>query len=139
MAGLAASPHAEPLIAPRAFLIAGSDTPTARFFINCLAETPETVAEHLVPRIRAVPRDSRTLGGGISQACCGTGSVRAVLLAKSCGWSKQRPRALFPLLLECQPLRLPLSLPFSAHQGHCMMMVAVFKGCVDICLSSPAI
>jgi len=47
---------------------AGADTPAARFFINCLAETPETVAAHLVPRIRAVPRDSRTLGGGISQA-----------------------------------------------------------------------
>ncbi|KAK9825848.1 hypothetical protein WJX81_003619 [Elliptochloris bilobata] len=48
-------------------LLSGSDTPAARFFINCLAETPETVAEYLVPRVRAVPRDSRTLGGGISQ------------------------------------------------------------------------
>ena len=75
MNGLAASPRAEPLMALCALSDVGSDTPTARFFINCLAETPETVAEHLVPRIRAVPRDSRTLGGGISQARCYIGSV----------------------------------------------------------------
>jgi chlorophyll(ide) b reductase len=45
----------------------GADTPTAKFFINCLAEPPEVVAEYLVPRIRRVPQESRTLTGGIGQ------------------------------------------------------------------------
>ena len=36
-------------------LMSGADTPTAKFFINCLAETPEVVADFLVPRIRGVP------------------------------------------------------------------------------------
>ena len=41
-------------------LMAGADNRASKFFINCLAETPETVAEALVPRIRAVPGAQRT-------------------------------------------------------------------------------
>ena len=47
--------------------IAGADTPTAKFFINCLAEPPEEVAQYLVPRIRKVPQEMRSIGGGIGQ------------------------------------------------------------------------
>ena len=36
--------------------MSGADTPTAKFFINCMAETPETVADYLVPLVRAVPQ-----------------------------------------------------------------------------------
>ncbi|KAG2423632.1 hypothetical protein HXX76_015149 [Chlamydomonas incerta] len=36
-------------------LMAGANTPTAKFFINCLAEPATDVAAFLVPRIRAVP------------------------------------------------------------------------------------
>lgn len=36
-------------------LMSGADNKVSRFFINCLAERPETVAQELVPRIRAVP------------------------------------------------------------------------------------
>ncbi|KAG2434566.1 hypothetical protein HYH02_012232 [Chlamydomonas schloesseri] len=36
-------------------LMAGANTPTAKFFINCLAEPATDVAAYLVPRIRAVP------------------------------------------------------------------------------------
>ena len=32
-----------------------------RWFVNCLAEEPETVAQFLVPRIRGVPEASRSL------------------------------------------------------------------------------
>ncbi len=46
---------------------AGADTPTAKFFINCLAEPPEEVAQYLVPRIRKVPLEMRSIGGGIGQ------------------------------------------------------------------------
>ena len=35
---------------------AGADSKAAKFFINCLAEQPETVAQELVPRIRQVPQ-----------------------------------------------------------------------------------
>eukprot|EP00879_Flechtneria_rotunda_P023845 GHRR01025253.1.p1 GENE.GHRR01025253.1~~GHRR01025253.1.p1 ORF type:complete len:268 (+),score=73.44 GHRR01025253.1:721-1524(+) len=47
-------------------LMSGANTPTAKFFINCLAEEPEEVAAYLVPRIREVPAKSSTLGGGIA-------------------------------------------------------------------------
>jgi chlorophyll(ide) b reductase len=43
-------------------LMAGADNKQSKWFINCLAETPDTVAEFLVPRIRGVPR-KRTLPG----------------------------------------------------------------------------
>ncbi len=43
---------------------AGADTEVAKFFINCLAEEPDTVAKYLVPKIRQVPTDSKTFGGG---------------------------------------------------------------------------
>lgn len=46
---------------------AGADTQVAKFFINCLAEEPEDVAAFLVPRVRRVPSDSRTLAGSIGQ------------------------------------------------------------------------
>ena len=59
------SPSKVRAVTPRADA-AGADTKTARFFINCLAEEPATVAEFLVPRIRRVPQESRTLGGGIA-------------------------------------------------------------------------
>ncbi|KAG7672283.1 hypothetical protein Ndes2526B_g06724 [Nannochloris sp. 'desiccata'] len=36
-------------------LMAGADNKVSKFFINCLAEQPETVARSLVPRIRKVP------------------------------------------------------------------------------------
>eukprot|EP00897_Mesotaenium_endlicherianum_P010690 jgi/Mesen1/964/ME000012S00515 len=39
-------------------LMSGSDTRVAKFFINALAESANTVAEYLVPRMRLVP------GGG---------------------------------------------------------------------------
>jgi chlorophyll(ide) b reductase len=43
-------------------LMSGSDTSQAKFFINCLAETPDVVADYLVPRIREVAE--KKLGGG---------------------------------------------------------------------------
>lgn len=46
-------------------LMAGADSRVARFFINCLAERPETVAQYLVPRMRAVPGEPRSLLGGV--------------------------------------------------------------------------
>ncbi|GLI65934.1 hypothetical protein VaNZ11_009608 [Volvox africanus] len=39
-------------------LMTGANTPTAKFFINCLAEPAADVAAYLVPRIRAVPQSS---------------------------------------------------------------------------------
>ena len=48
-------------------LMSGADTPQARWFINCLAETPEDAAAFLVPRIRDVPRSFGS-GGGQGQA-----------------------------------------------------------------------
>ena len=62
-------------------LLAGADTPTAKFFINCLAEPAEEVAQYLVPRIRKVPQEARSLGGSMSQVRgprseCFMGSVR---------------------------------------------------------------
>ena len=42
-------------------LMAGADNRVSKFFINCLAETPETVAEFLVPRMRSVPGQSAQL------------------------------------------------------------------------------
>ncbi|KIY92204.1 chlorophyll(ide) b reductase [Monoraphidium neglectum] len=47
-------------------LMSGADTPVAKFFINCLAEEPQEVAQYLVPRLRRVPQESATLTGGIS-------------------------------------------------------------------------
>jgi chlorophyll(ide) b reductase len=46
-------------------LMSGADTPTAKFFINCLADEPADVARFLVPRVRRVPQDSVTLAGGV--------------------------------------------------------------------------
>lgn len=37
-------------------LMSGADTPQSKFFINCLAEPADTVADYLVPRVRAVAR-----------------------------------------------------------------------------------
>ena len=51
----------------RCALLAGADTPTAKFFINCLAEPAEEVAQYLVPRIRKVPQEARSIGGSMSQ------------------------------------------------------------------------
>ena len=41
-------------------LMAGADNKVSKFFINCLAEQPETVAKNLVPRIRKIPGAQRT-------------------------------------------------------------------------------
>eukprot|EP00250_Pteridium_aquilinum_P012336 c20664_g1_i1 orf=81-1226(+) len=41
-------------------LMSGSDTPQAKFFINVLAEPAETVAEFLVPRVRALLENGKT-------------------------------------------------------------------------------
>lgn len=41
-------------------LMSGSDTSQAKFFINVLAEHPETVAKFLVPRIRATSANGNT-------------------------------------------------------------------------------
>lgn len=50
-------------------LMAGADTPTSKFFINCLAEEAQDVAEFLVPRIRKVPQESvNALTGSITPA-----------------------------------------------------------------------
>ncbi len=47
----------------------GADTQVAKFFINCLAERPETVAEYLVPRVRRVPAETKALiGDGVGQS-----------------------------------------------------------------------
>lgn len=43
-------------------LMSGSDTSQAKFFINCLAETPDVVANYLVPKIREVP-EKKSIGG----------------------------------------------------------------------------
>ena len=45
---------------PSSFPATPNPNPPSRFFVNCLAEEPETVAEYLVPRIRAVPEASRS-------------------------------------------------------------------------------
>eukprot|EP00892_Ulva_mutabilis_P002300 jgi/Ulvmu1/12070/UM083_0083.1 len=45
-------------------LMSGANTPQAKFFINCLAETPDVVAQNLVPRIREVPQKGRTPATG---------------------------------------------------------------------------
>ena len=50
-----------------ASLCTGADTPTAKFFINCLAEPPEEVAHFLVPRIRKVPQEMRSFNGSVGQ------------------------------------------------------------------------
>eukprot|EP00877_Chromochloris_zofingiensis_P005359 jgi/Chrzof1/14824/Cz09g17200.t1_NOL[v5.2] len=47
-------------------LMSGANTPTAKFFVNCLAEEPNTVASYLVPRIRKVPEQATTLTGGMN-------------------------------------------------------------------------
>ncbi|EFJ42478.1 hypothetical protein VOLCADRAFT_67034 [Volvox carteri f. nagariensis] len=48
-------------------LMTGANTPTAKFFINCLAEPAADVAAYLVPRIRAVPQSSvNPLTGSLS-------------------------------------------------------------------------
>eukprot|EP00798_Chlamydomonas_sp_ICE-L_P017213 gene17213-23534_t len=39
-------------------LMTGADTPSAKWFINALAETAEVVAAEIVPKIRRVPMDS---------------------------------------------------------------------------------
>ncbi|KAL4421663.1 hypothetical protein ABPG77_001204 [Micractinium sp. CCAP 211/92] len=50
-------------------LMAGTNTPIAKFFVNCLAEEPQTVAEYLVPRVRQVPEQSRSLlGDGVGSS-----------------------------------------------------------------------
>lgn len=50
-------------------LMAGTNTPIAKFFVNCLAEEPETVAEFLVPRIRQIPENSKSLfGDGVASS-----------------------------------------------------------------------
>lgn len=36
-------------------LMSGADTQQAKFFINALAETPDVVADYLVPKVRSVP------------------------------------------------------------------------------------
>lgn len=41
-------------------LMSGADTMQSKFFINCMAESPETVADYLVPRIRDVARKRAT-------------------------------------------------------------------------------
>jgi chlorophyll(ide) b reductase len=46
-------------------LMSGADTAQSKFFINCLAETPDVVANFLVPRIREVP-GRRSLSGAAS-------------------------------------------------------------------------
>jgi chlorophyll(ide) b reductase len=46
-------------------LMSGSDTAQAKFFINCLAETPDVVADFLVQRIREVP-EKKPIGGAIA-------------------------------------------------------------------------
>lgn len=47
--------------------LAGNDTPTAKFFINCLAENADTVADELVPKVRKVALDMKTPGSGKPQ------------------------------------------------------------------------
>jgi len=48
-------------------LMSGANTPTAKFFINCLAEPAGDVASFLVPRIRKVPQECiNPLTGDIS-------------------------------------------------------------------------
>ncbi|GAX82933.1 hypothetical protein CEUSTIGMA_g10360.t1 [Chlamydomonas eustigma] len=39
-------------------LMSGADSPVSKFFINCLADTPEEVASFLVPRVRRIPQDN---------------------------------------------------------------------------------
>ncbi|MEW5299240.1 MAG: hypothetical protein WDW36_002274 [Sanguina aurantia] len=39
-------------------LMSGADTSASKFFINCLAEPPEKVAQYLVPRVRQVPSEA---------------------------------------------------------------------------------
>jgi chlorophyll(ide) b reductase len=45
-------------------LMSGADTSQSKFFINCMAEPPEVVADFLVPRIREAAR-KRSTGSSI--------------------------------------------------------------------------
>jgi chlorophyll(ide) b reductase len=45
-------------------LMSGADTAQAKFFINCMAESADTVADYLVPKIRDVPK-KRSSGSNI--------------------------------------------------------------------------
>lgn len=45
-------------------LMSGADNPQSKWFINCLAETPDTVADFLVPRIRDIPSKRPLPGQG---------------------------------------------------------------------------
>lgn len=45
-------------------LMSGATTPTAKFFINCLAEPAEVVAKEIVPKIRRVPQDAVNVSQG---------------------------------------------------------------------------
>ncbi|KAK9791858.1 hypothetical protein WJX73_005574 [Symbiochloris irregularis] len=62
-------------------LMSGADTASGKFFINCLAERPETVADNLVPRIRKAPQEARSLAGKL-----GLGSyIRFLTLPRAYG------------------------------------------------------
>lgn len=50
----------------RSLQLTGGDTSTAKFFINCLAETPESVAKFLVPRVRQVASQQTSPGSAKS-------------------------------------------------------------------------
>ena len=45
----------------------GGDTPTSKFFINCLADPAEKVADELVPQVRRIAQEQQAPGSGKSQ------------------------------------------------------------------------
>lgn len=68
---------------------AGVDTKVAKFFINCLAEPAETVADYLVPRIRKAPQEYRSAFGSIKEG------LYIRFLSKSKAYSQIALRLLF--------------------------------------------
>jgi len=58
-------------------LMSGADTPQAKWFINCLAEKPETVAEYLVPLVRELP--GTPLRAQDIRFLTGAGAVKRIL------------------------------------------------------------
>ena len=47
--------------------MSGADTPTAKFFINCLAEEADYVARLVVPQVRRVPLEAANIRTGRMQ------------------------------------------------------------------------
>lgn len=69
-------------------LMAGADNKVSKFFINCLAEEPQAVADFLVPRIRSVPEMYK--GNSLAGMLPGGQYIRFLTKAKAYGQIAKR-------------------------------------------------